>query len=282
MFEKLKTKLSSNVITKDVITKTTNEIIEEIHDSFYTEVDKLLAEAKIFRTVDTDKQYLIDKRNRLVKLGFNNTQEVQEAEIEIERLEQLKKENETKQKLINAIEYFSQKYPCYKFITEDSVKKICAKYNLLYGEISQYIGTVPDKNLEHIEQFKINEEDECWFYVKRNYRGESGKKSYVSAPNNNNNNDMSSIFAQMAMLTKPNFDNSSFQSKCRLEIAAPVKDFKQNDKTEIKDYNISKKLEVPDPIVLQPVIYKDEKYYLVVTAWGQESNDSLVVNQKMN
>ncbi len=69
-------------------------------------------------------------------------------------------------------------------------------------------------------------------------------------------------------------------SKCPLEIAAPVKDFNMTSH-EIKDFKISK-IEIPDPVVLQPVIYEGIKHYLIVTAWGDEAEDELVVNQKMN
>jgi len=35
-------------------------------------------------------------------------------------------------------------------------------------------------------------------------------------------------------------------------------------------------------VVLKPVVYNKQKYYLIVTAWGLEASDELVVNQKMN
>src|ERR1700721_504893 len=96
--------------------KTTNEVIEEIHETFYTEVDRLLDDALKSNSLDTDKQELIDKCNRLKRLGFTNTHEVKETEKEITRLHNLKRENETKQNLIEAINYFRFKYPTYKFI----------------------------------------------------------------------------------------------------------------------------------------------------------------------
>jgi len=53
------------------------------------------------------------------------------------------------------------------------------------------------------------------------------------------------------------------------------------DKHEIKDFKISK-IEIPDPVVLQPVLFENTKYYLILSAWGQEATDELVVNQKFN
>ena len=60
-----------------------------------------------------------------------------------------------------------------------------------------------------------------------------------------------------------------------LEIAASVKDFNLTD-TEIKDFKVNENIVVPDPIVLHPVMYNDIKYYLVVTAWGDEASDKLI------
>jgi hypothetical protein len=47
---------------------------------------------------------------------------------------------------------------------------------------------------------------------------------------------------------------------------------------ELKEgYKLEKK-HIPDPVVLQPV----KNGYLILTAWGNESEDELVVNQKFN
>ena len=62
-------KFRKNTITKvNVKQKTMNEIVMEIHEDFMTEVDRLLKEAQISRSVETTKQDLIDKSNRLKKL----------------------------------------------------------------------------------------------------------------------------------------------------------------------------------------------------------------------
>lgn len=249
--------------------KSVSQIIEEIHESFYTEVNKLLESANIQSSLHTDKQDIIDKRNRLVALGFHNTVEVKEANIEINRLEALERENLNKKDLIKAINYFSFKYPAYKFITEESVKKICKKYNLVYGTIDKYIGTVPDKNLNHIEDFKIDENDECYLYQTR-YQGDMYTTEY---------------------LTKKQFEdslnNSTYSpylrkeySQCPLEIAAPVKDFNLQSH-EIKDFKLSQ-ISIPDPVVLKPVIFNSQKYYLIVTAWGEEASDESVLNVNHN
>jgi hypothetical protein len=245
--------------------KSVNEIIEEIHETFFTEVDKLLESAMIAKSLDTDKQSLIDKCARLKKLGFENTKEIKEAEIEIERLNSIKLENDEKQELFDAINYFSFKYPNYKFITKDSVEKICEKYKLFYGDIKIYTGDVPDENLKHIEDFKIDKNDECYVEKMRIGRTRTNIDSdYHNFKTYNEIKDYVDV------------------KICPLEIVAPLKDF-ETDKTEtiIRKYGISH-IEIPDPIVLKPVFFDHKKYYLIVTAWGLEAGDELVVNERHN
>jgi hypothetical protein len=254
--------------------KTTNEIIEEIHETFYTEVDRLLAEAKILKSTETNLQPLLDKVERLKALGFTNTKECKEAESEIKRLKSIEHENLSKERIKEAIEYFSVKYPNNKFITEQSVKKICEKYNLVYGTIDKYIGTVPDKNLVEIANFKIHDEDKAC-YRSRTYISDWGFRDEPEIT--------LTSYAMMKAITPnnsytPHYDIS--YGECKLEIAAPVSDFNMKD-YEIKDFKLSK-IHIPDPVVLQPVLFKNTKYYLILSAWGQEASDELVVNQKFN
>jgi len=261
--------------------KTTSQIIQEIHDTFYTEVERISEEASKTNSLETDKQELIDKCKRLEAIGFSNSQEVKEARQEITRIATLQAENQKRAELLEAVKYFSFTYPHYKFITEDSVKKICEKYNLIYSTIDKYIGTVPDRNLKHIEDFKIKEEDEC--YEKRlMWRSTFGGGSVHSA------------FMDIKRIKEFKKDQQSAEphdwrgfrqfigggeysvEKLPLEICAPIKDF-DTKVMEVKDFKLSK-IEIPDPVVLKPVFFKGKKHFLVVTAWGIEASDELVAN----
>lgn len=151
---------------------------------------------------------------------------------------------------------------------------------MVYGEISKYVGNVPDKNLKHIEDFKILVEDECYFYSET-YFGWGNEQEMLRKYTN---------IAEHQMFYENRKSSNKFRSisyhtreineKCSLEIVAPLKDFNMTN-SEIKDFKISK-VEIPDPIVLKPVIFNGQKHYLIVTAWGTESLDELVVNQKFN
>lgn len=290
MFKNLKNRIfaandSMPAIATSVSKLSVNRKIEEIHETFYTEVDKLLASAKITNSLDTDKQNLIEKSERLKVCGFTSTKEMNEASLEVSRLDILKKENESKSKLIEAINYFSFKYPNYKFITEASVKRICEKYGLIYGNVSDYIGTVPDNNLKHIEDFRIDEEDDCYVYtfiysdgwnknlMEKGFRTKDDSEKKVKDEIEKSNTSLAS-----ASPLAHHYSRMFNADKCQLEIAAPIKDFDMKGK-EVKNYKVS---DIPDPIVLKPVIYKDVKHYLIVTAWGLEAEDGLVINERHN
>ena len=53
---------------------------------------------------------------------------------------------------------------------------------------------------------------------------------------------------------------------------------------EVQNFKLTEKkvIPVPDPVVMQPVLFNDIEYYLIVTAWGEEASDVEVVNQIMN
>lgn len=257
--------------------KTKNELIDEIHTNFYTEVDRLLEFANNKHSLETNKELEIEKSKRLKALGFTSTKTVKEASKEENRLDNLKTKNKNKQNLINAINYFSLHYPNYKFITEESVKTICKKYNLIYGTIDKYIGDVPDKNLKEIESFKLKEKDELYYFTVRGSI-RFPDKNYIHYGSLGFCEDEKKSYNVKNGHTMYYFTSSI--NKCPLEIAAPVSDF-NTEGMELNNFEL-KKIHIPDPVVLCPVNYNNQKHYLILSAWGQEATDELVVNQKFN
>jgi hypothetical protein len=69
--------------------------------------------------------------------------------------------------------------------------------------------------------------------------------------------------------------NAGFDNQ--FQIAAPQKDFKISDRQEVKNHKIVDK-PVPDPVILAPVVGG----FLIVTAWGDEASDPLIVNEINN
>lgn len=262
------------------ISQQTNLLIKEIHNTFNTEVDRLLEMTKQLKSNDTQYEDLIRKYNRLKKLGFSETQEMVEAKKEIDRLESVRLENISKEKLAKVINYFSVKYPHYKFITEESVKSICQKYGLIYGPVSKYTGTVPDENLTQMEEFKISPNDTCYIQT---IRSSGAFSTSITTEYINEQKYMQRRDEWFSNSNRFDSRESKTWEICPLEIVAPEKDFKMTPNFEVKDFQVVEKVRViPDPIVLQPVVYGNEKYYLIVTAWGEEASDVNVVNEKMN
>ena len=240
-----------------------SDIIQEIHSTFFNESDRLLAEAKNLKPLDTNIQDQLDKAKKLIELGFVNADVTDIAAKEEKRLEIIKAENLRNNNLKDAILYFNKKYPNYKFITEDSVKTICNKYNLIYGSVSKYIGEVPDKNLKEIEDFNIDIVDTAWNHISHEFY--SRQRSSLSGYKPN-------------MIEGQTYSSYGQYIRCSqlgFQIVAPVSKFNTQG-MKLENFQLSK-IEIPDPIVLKPVWHKSFGLaYLIVSAWGDEASDELV------
>lgn len=238
--------------------KTVEDQVKEIHDAFNSEVDRILAECNITLSNDED----LSKGNRLNRLGFVNTDEANRAR-------ELASEKHRANELRKLIQCFAIKYPQYKLITPESVQKLCDKYDLHCGVVHQYIGSVPDKNLADIERFKIDEDDILYleFYSTFGSRNIENLSDLIGRSIN---------YANKSTYDRWLSDMQRFRLgrvvyKCPMFICAPKQDFKLPEKSKI-----------PDPIVLQPVVFDRKCLFLIVTAWGAEASDPDVVNDKMN
>jgi hypothetical protein len=130
-------------------------VVYKIHREFYTASDKLLKEAN--EIIAKAAKVSLKKSERLEKLGFVKVKEVKESKEIMESVDFTKKMSEI-------IQMYSLKYPNNKFIIEEDVKKICEKYNLVFGNIEDFTGFVPEKNLQEIEAFQLREEDYSAIY----------------------------------------------------------------------------------------------------------------------
>lgn len=244
-------------------------VVEAIHNEFNISGEKLLSEAKeIISGLHVNNKV---KADQLRSLGFANTKEVLESEIVLHQ----KRE---KEKLANALEFFSVNYPSYKFITKQMAMTICKKYNLVLGEVSQYKGFVPQKNIDKIKDFFKEENDLNTVF----YKSHSGyHHSFVSKKDY----DIAREAEKNRRSTERDYPTRSYDSvylsssRNSLSIAAPLKDMETKG-FKLKDRIFSR--EVPDPVVLAPVSREGVELYCIVTAWGDEASDEIVVNQQMN
>lgn len=242
-----------------------NEVIAEIHESFDSASEKLLNDAQRI----LNGNYDIDKGERLKNAGFVSAKKAVEA-IKVISDKQKSKE------LAETIQYFQVHYPGSKFITEEMVKSICQKYGLLFAETRYYISDVPEKNLQEIEAFNLREEDmnqyKCDYYSWSQGSGMSVCKKGMTN-------------AVYGCFKFDGWSNRFFNCEetktviCEptpLKICASVKDF-DTKYMQIEDgYKLQ--LNIPDPVVLQPV----KGGYLIVSKWGLEASDELLVNEINN
>lgn len=250
--------------------------VMEIHHEFETAADKLLAEATSIIAEAATKD--TTKVNRLEALGFKQAGQVTELKPLIQKAE-LSKEQ------VELVNYYKREYPFNKFITEEQVKSICYKYNLVCGDVDRFKGFVPEKNLRQIESFKLKDNDKVKYMV----TGINGE-FYISKDDIKENiqNYLNQFFDTYVEFSSGDINVKGGDAKFgrnakvkkespKLKICAPIKDMDISG-LELKDgYKLEKKF-IPDPVVLQPV----KGGYLILTAWGDEASDPLVVNEINN
>lgn len=274
LFKKKETLISERPNTKNY----PKEVLE-IHHEFEIASEKLLETA--YSIINSQPTVNISKVERLKQFGFNQVKEVQES-VEVIEATKLSKEQ------IELVQYYKQNYPFNKFITEPQVKEICHKYNLVCGDVNRFRGFVPEVNINDIERFKLKDKDiivqgECWGKRSERYTHSISLFQYnellskkLIRGDGEGNLEMDDNWCHGKEI---NIDSEYFDRihKPKLQICAPVKDMDISGLELREGYKLEKKF-IPDPIVLQPV----NGGYLIITAWGDEASDSLVVNENFN
>lgn len=235
-------------------TKTTNELVQEIHSEFDLAGERMVKEAK--RIISRPPTELIEKSKKAIALGFTNSKAAvigKNASYNIERCNTD----------LQSAEYFGIHYPFYKFINEKEVERICKKYGLVLGQADWYVGDIPDKNLSEIENFKLRMEDFIEIYTPV-----FNWLSFTSPFRN--------LSREQDQIDNILRNNETIKEKPAFKIVAPKNDFKKENISIKDDYKLE--LHIPDPIVLQPV----KGGYLIVSKWGLEGEDKDLVNEKSN
>jgi len=283
MFNLFKKSENKNVVV-DNSTKEYPSVVKEIHNSFMSAGEKLLKDAKaIIANAEIKDE---EKVNRLKKIGFINAGQVRQTEAAMQKKQKAEQD-------AAIVEMYAVRYPNYKFITEEIVKQICDKYKLIMGAISKYQGFVPEKNLLEIESFRVHDED-CNEVRPRSYMEDIIIRQMMSVQNMQLRSGIGGInfieeqrrraylFAQQTSQF-PSFveetptpkPEAGPTYKREFLICAPQKDMKIESWERVEGNKI---VHIPDPVVLHPVKHG----YLIVTAWGDEASDELVVNQTHN
>jgi len=287
LFKKQKKEEVNEVITlvKSSVEKSTypKEVLE-IHHEFETASDKLLEQA--YEIINSQPVVNESKVNILKSLGFKQVKEVEES-TEILNKTSLSKEQ------IELVQYYKQHYPFNKFITEEQVRIICHKYNLVCGNVDRFKGFVPEKNANEIVNFKLKSKesdvlitsnglflenaeirrDTGYFHI---YKKDNTDRFQYAFQSENGFDFYSSDRRNIFGLSDLGDQRFTIENKS-LKICAPVKDMDISGLELVEGYKLEKK-HIPDPVVLQPV----KGGYLILTAWGDEASDPLVVNEVFN
>ena len=253
------------MISKAIYTKE----VMEIHHEFETAADKLLQESASIIAEAATKD--TTKINRLEALGFKQAGQVTELRPLLQKAE-LSKEQ------VELVNYYKRNYQFNKFITEEQVKAICYKYNLVCGNVDRFKGFVPEENLRMIEKFNLKKIDYSYMfsYTKKEsysdeFMNETQAKAFVER--------RGWTWSDLMRVEKSAMDRFStvMKVKQKLQICAPKKDMDISGLELIEGYKLEKK-HIPDPVVLQPV----NGGYIILAAWGDEASDPLVVNEINN
>ena len=303
--------IKNNSTTVEVIEPAgPNITVEQIHSEFNTACDRLLKEA--YEIIAKADEKVISKGNDLRELGFSNAIGVKEA--------LLAKNLTDKQKVVaHLIKSYEGISHLYKFITRSEVEKLCAKYNLVCGPLNCYTGFVPQKNLDEYKDFVkfVNGMSSSYrwdrpkgfedFKTPLTIPEEHSKiiTSYKKLETGNRITEEESHFIEKAMVAGEVYyylygyshnivyyrDNSrevrgvescTYVEHKGYSICAPVKDMElgkngASPKSRIFGNQVEMKA-YPDPVILRAV----KGGYLIVTAWGDEASDPIVVKQNHN
>lgn len=265
------------------MTKSKNEIlVEEIHNTFNIASEKLLANAQ--EILNQSGTIPMEKAERLKAIGFVNANEVK-------KWDKIKMTKE----LADRIRYYQMAYPMNKFITEEQVKMICKKYNLVCAPVNAYSGFVPETKLKQIENFQIKKQDEKILNVKISCAWNTGvpygdfliRTRGGSHIHNELGMDLipvnhPALYWMSGTLFSVNVnDNTGYVTQYKVYgtqqmlICAPKKDMNLKGLEKVGAIFTSfVTVDVPDPVVLQPC----NGGYLIVAAWGDEASDEIVVN----
>lgn len=266
--------------------KSNEVLIAEIHETFNTAGDKLLASA--LEIINQHNVVEMEKAQRLKKIGFLKAKEVNKWE-----------EIRMTKELSDLIKYYQIKYPNSKFITKEQVESICKKYNLCCAPIDRYKGFVPEIKLKEIESFHIAEKDKGYKDIRVTGAWNTGigidfMLHFIGGSNVHRKLNMKTIPANDERVSWHRkklfcvYDDSGEQMYVTsymafgfdtMVICAPQKDMDVAGLKKVGSFFLSQMVvNVPDPVVLQPC----KGGYLIVAAWGDEASDEIVVNHTHN
>lgn len=270
--------------------KNQNKLVAEIHKEFDTAQERLLAEAQ--EIINNSGALLSDKAERLEQIGFVNSKTVVRHRQNINALVKNREQAEL-------IEYYKQTYPFQKFLTEDELNRICVKYHLVYAPVANYKKEVPEKNISEIEDVSILKDEDYPKDIEKTKlfleKWLAGGMDFLSMGSKWQRILPKTLDGVVSKWEADRILNLKYDTgitflvkrvghininRQGLFIAAPrshfnLKGLKKNNKFSFLNITIT---EVKDPIVFRYC----RGGVQVISKWGLEASDEVLVNEKMN
>jgi len=217
------------------------------------------------------------------------------------------------------IEEYERKYHGqYRFILKPQLERLCEKYNLFVREPRHFLGDIPEPNIKDMINFRVHLEDldapkaslsdrliandrvleYAWNSVTDESLVHSGNlklndvmKNWVDenfeniiSPNVNSDN-FSMSHKSILKGSKSTMDNlNKLGFTGAIQIAAVEELFDQEAFTESKARVLGRaELTAKFQVDLDPIVLCETRHgYIVITAWGDEANDELILNPNKN
>lgn len=245
-------------------------VVKEIHEKILTSGEACVNEANEILKNTSVKN--IELYQKMASIGFGNVEEItkNKAEIESKRLAYERSK---------MIQDYMVRYPNHKFITTEAMNKVCEEYKLILGADQHFIGSMPERAMRGILDFKLKEEDEI--YYEGTWRAieamkfdktkgvidwaEIDKESWNRKTKNGTE------------LMTSNKRNHYISNKNYFVVAAPKEMFKTEGLVQ-EGHELKQIIEVDDPAALKPVKYG----YIIAYVWGEEIAIKAMQNEKMN
>jgi hypothetical protein len=219
---------------------------------FYNDISKAIEELKAYEhsnNVVVINNDLIQKAERLKRIGIKESKEIELANAEIQKLENNKKINEASRDLREAINYFGSKYQNYKFITEGSLNAVLNKYNFSILPISKFKECLSEETISIIENISIDEKD---YAYKLKLMGEHGRV-FVPREYGYSSREIPSFFSKS---DAAEWALNNTLNHTKLE---PVK-----SEFYFVYHTDSSELKLDKPLILCPVMYLTKLHFLII------------------
>ena len=167
----------------------------------------------------------------------------------------------------------------YKFILHPQLERVCEKYNLYLRELKYYIGDIPVKNINDISKFEVCIED---LFLKSRDGVVRDRHSYGLVATNATTR-ISSGNLRYANLGKLCSIFPEVKRKLKIACVRELLHPEAFARSESRIIDNSGERPPLFEVDLDPIILIEVNGgYIIITAWGDEANDELVVNQNHN